>query len=47
MMTKLYHPTLPGVAVQVDDKDLVDRHVAAGWKKTEPKAAREAAEASE
>jgi hypothetical protein len=47
MMTKLYHPTLPDVTVEVDDKDLVERHVAAGWKKSEPKAVREAAEASE
>lgn len=46
-MPKLYHPTLPDVTVEVEGKDLVERHVAAGWKKSEPKAASEAAEASE
>jgi hypothetical protein len=46
-MPTLYHPTLSGVTVEVEDKDLVERHVAAGWKKSEPKAVREAAEAAE
>lgn len=44
-MTKLYHPTIPDVTVDVEGADLVKRHQDAGWLKSEPKAAKEAREA--
>jgi choline kinase len=47
MATTLYHPTIPDVTVEVDGKDLIDRHITAGWKKTEPKAAQVARDAAE
>ena len=43
--TKLYHPTIPDVIYEVDDN--VDAWVEQGWKKSEPKAAKEAREAAE
>lgn len=45
MATTLYHPTIPDVTVDVDDN--LDAWVAQGWKKTEPKAAKDARAAAE
>lgn len=45
MATTLYHPTIPNVTQEVDEN--VDAWVEQGWKKTEPKAVKDAREASE
>ena len=42
----VYHPTIPDVTNDVPKGD-VDAWVAQGWKKSEPKAAKEAREAAE
>lgn len=43
--TVVYHPTLPDVSNEVAKADL-EAWVEQGWKKTEPKAAKEAREAT-
>lgn len=41
----VFHPVLPGVSTEADKAD-VERWVEQGWKKSEPKAAKDAREAS-